>query len=180
MVSLSTSEDRAKTAERKVQELSLQLSKTIEYNSEMQRSLDDAKAKERAALDKANTEMEKTKRLEKEFSTAKEQIEGILDQDYEEYLKGLKDCRMFFACYNDDTDIEVVDQHLKELGVKFDDNKPNEDNDSKTCIDGESTDGTRDTHLIEVISTVIPEGFEDFFGRHLEQRNDDFQHTRIF
>ncbi|KAK9195182.1 hypothetical protein WN943_003301 [Citrus x changshan-huyou] len=180
LVFLSTSEERAKTVERKVQELSLQLFKTIEYNSEMQRSLDNAKAKERAALDKANTEMEKTKGLEKELSAAKEQIEGILDQDYKEYLKGLNDCRMFFACYNADTDIEVVDQHLKELGVKFDDNKPNEDNGSKTCIDGGGTDGTRDTHLTKVTSTVIPEGFEDLFGRHPEQRNDDFQHTRIF
>ena len=79
LVSLSTSEERAKTTEKKVQELSLQLSKTIEYNSEMQRSLDDAKAKERAALDKANAEMEKAKGLEKELSVAKKQIEGILD-----------------------------------------------------------------------------------------------------
>ena len=97
LVSLSTSDERAKTAEKKVQELSLQLSKTIEYNSEMQRSLDDAKAKERAALDKANAEMEKVKGLENDLSAAKEQIESILDQGYEEYLKGLKDCRMFFA-----------------------------------------------------------------------------------
>ncbi|KAK9219939.1 hypothetical protein WN943_008586 [Citrus x changshan-huyou] len=177
LVSLSTSEERAKTAEKKVQELSLQLSKTIEYNSEMQRSLDDAKAKERAALDKANAEMEKVKGLEKDLSAAKGQIESILDQGYEEYLKGLKDCRMFFACYNADADIEVVDQHLKELGVKFDEHKPNEDNGSKTCIDGGGTDGTRDTHLTEEISTVIPEGFEDLFGTHPEQQNDD---TRNF
>ncbi|KAK9184212.1 hypothetical protein WN943_024559 [Citrus x changshan-huyou] len=131
---------------------------------------DDAKAKERAALDKANAEMDKTN----------EQIESILHQGYEDYLKGLKDCRMFFACYNADADIEVIDQHLKELSVKFDENKPNEDNGSKTCIDGGCTNGTRDTHLTEKISTVIPEGFEALFRRHPDQWNDDFQHTRNF
>ena len=87
---------------------------------------------------------------------------------------------MFFACYNADADIEVVDQHLKELGVKFGGNKPNEDNGSKTCVDRGCTDGTRDTHLTEVIFTVIPKGFEDLFRRHSEQQNGDFQHTRIF
>ena len=140
LISLSTSKERAKTAEKKVQELSLQLFKTIEYNSEMQRLLDDAKAKEKTALDKANAEMEKAKGLEKELSVAKEQIKSILDQGYEEYIKGLKDCRMFFACYNADADLEVVDQHLKELGVKFDENKSNEDNGSKTCISGGGTE----------------------------------------
>lgn len=30
---------------------------------------------------------------------------------------------MFFACYNPNDDIEVVDKNLKELDVKFDDNK---------------------------------------------------------
>ena len=68
----------------------------------------------------------------------------------------------------------MVDQCLKEPGVKFDDNKPNEYNGSKTCINGEGMDGTRDTYLTEEISTVIPEGFEDLFGRHHEQRNEDF------
>ena len=104
-VSLSTSEEKAKIAEKKVQELSLQLSKTMEYNSEMQRSLNDVKAKERATLDKANVEMEKVEGLEKDLSAAKEQIGNILDQGYEEYLKGLKDCRMFFSYYNVDADI---------------------------------------------------------------------------
>ena len=173
MVSLSTFDDGAKKAERKVQELSLQLSKTIEYNSKMQRSLEDAKAKEREALDKVNAEMEKAKGLEKELSTAKEQIEGILDQGYKKYLKGLKDCRMFFACYNIDADIKVIYNHLKEVGVKFDDNKPNEDNDSKTGIDRGGADDTRDTHLTKEISIVILKLFEDLFRRYPEQKNDD-------
>ncbi|KAK9214635.1 hypothetical protein WN944_006631 [Citrus x changshan-huyou] len=173
LVSLSTFDDGAKKAERKVQELSLQLSKTIEYNSKMQRSLEDAKAKEREALDKVNAEMEKAKGLEKELSTAKEQIEGILDQGYKKYLKGLKDCRMFFACYNIDADIKVIYNHLKEVGVKFDDNKPNEANDSKTGIDRGGADDTRDTHLTKEISIVILKLFEDLFRRYPEQKNDD-------
>ena len=80
----------------------------------------------------------------------------------------------FIAYYNADADIEVVDQHLKELGVKFNEHKPNEDNGSKTYIDRGGTNGTKDTHLTEEISTVIPGGFEDLFGRHPEQQNDNF------
>ncbi|KAK9178060.1 hypothetical protein WN943_027250 [Citrus x changshan-huyou] len=44
------------------------------------------------ALDKANAKIEKAKELENEFSTAREQIESMLDLNYEEYLKGLKNC----------------------------------------------------------------------------------------
>ena len=58
--------------------------------------MDNDKAKERM-LDKANAKIEKAKELENEFSTAREQIESMLDLNYEEYLKGLKNCLMFFA-----------------------------------------------------------------------------------
>lgn len=120
LVFLSTSEDRAKVVETKVQELSFQNSKTIEYNFEIQRSLDDAKTKEKTTLNKANAKIKKAKKFEKEVSIAKEQIKSMLDLGYEEYLKRLKDCHMFFVCYNIDANIKVVDKHLKELGVKFD------------------------------------------------------------
>ena len=62
---------------------------------------------------------------------------------------------MFFAFYNLDANIKVVDKHLKKLSVKFDDSKPIEDNGSKTCIDDGDTDGTTDTHLTDEISIVI-------------------------
>ena len=80
---------------------------------------------------------------------------------------------MFFACYNIDADIKVIYNHLKELGVKFDDNKPNEDNGSKTCIDKGGANDTKDTRLTKEISIVIPKGFEDLFRRYPEHKNDD-------
>lgn len=40
--------------------------------------------------------------------------------------------------------------------------KPTEDNSSKTCIDDGDINGTRDTHFIEEISIVIPEGSRIF------------------
>lgn len=86
------------------------------------------------ALDKANAKIEKAKELENEFSTAREQIESMLDLDYEEYLKGLKICLMFFAWYNLDANIKMVDKHLKVLGVKFNDSMLIEGDGSKTCI----------------------------------------------
>lgn len=55
----------------------------------------------------------------------------------------MKDCHMFFFCYNPEADIEVVDKHLKELSVKFDNNKPTEDDGSKTCVVGGNADSTR-------------------------------------
>lgn len=70
---------------------------------------------------------------------------------------------MFFACYSPNTDIGVVDKHLKELRVKFNDSKSTKDNSSRKCIDGVDIDGTRDNHLTEEISIIIPIGFEDLF-----------------
>ena len=90
LVFLSTYEDRAKAVETKVQELSFQNSKTIEYNFEIQCSLDDDKAKEKTTLNKENAKIKKAKKLEKEVSIAKEQIKSMLDLGYEEYLKRLK------------------------------------------------------------------------------------------
>lgn len=118
LVFLSTYEDRAKAVETKVQELSFQNSKSNTF--EIQCSLDDAKAKEKTTLNKENAKIKKAKKLEKEVSIAKEQIKSMLDLGYEEYLKRLKDCHMFFVCYNLDANIKVVDKHLKELGVRFD------------------------------------------------------------
>lgn len=69
---------------------------------------------------------------------------------FKEYLKGLKDYCTFFACYNLDADIEMVDKHLKELNVKFNDSNATEDDSFKTCIDRGDVDGTSDTHLTEV------------------------------
>ncbi|KAK9187353.1 hypothetical protein WN944_018747 [Citrus x changshan-huyou] len=112
LFSLSISEDRAKEDIEildPIQALKLAsslLSKAIEYNFEIQCSLDDAKAEETMALDKTNAKREKPKELEKELSATQEKIESMLDLGYGEYLKGLNDCHMFFACYNDN-DIKV-------------------------------------------------------------------------
>lgn len=86
---------------------------------------------------------------------------------------------MFFARYNLDVNLEVVDKYLKELAVKFNNSNLIEDDGSKTCIlDKGDVDGTRETHIIEKITTFILERFEDFFGRHtmcspIEQRYND-------
>lgn len=85
---------------------------------------------------------------------------------------------MFFACYNPNDDIEVVDKNLKELDVKFDDNKQIEEDCFKTCMNEGDLDGTKDSHLTKEISTVIPEKFEDLFESHhtyspIEQQHDN-------